>query len=194
MTYIWNNLSTGDRLRRVADAIEVSYGTGTPHRQASWMYGCGTPMCVTGHAVALDPTFTVKKDLSGASHIAVDRAGVEVDWATAGCHALGIKHQPDVDAVEQGDIPAGLIEPDEPLPRTPLFAGDADVTPDVLRGLADEADAGASWAYWPSVGAIAKVTVEVVDEDIDRFRQYVISELERANKATNQRKQTDGNV
>lgn len=81
----WLELSTSDRLRKVADCIEASQETATPHDQTDWVHPCGTPSCVAGWAVHLDPRYEIKDwnpvEIGGK---------VASKWVTAGSHSLGI--------------------------------------------------------------------------------------------------------
>lgn len=130
----FKDLSVGDRFRAVADAIEASRCTDTPHHQRDFVYECGTPSCVAGHAVAMYENFSIQAkvgeydpedDPSTAWEPVMN--GKSLGWDTAGMQALGISSEPRVDH------------------GTPLFSAYAPITPDLLRDLADDADAGADW-------------------------------------------------
>ena len=131
-------LTTGDRLRRVADAIEASYRTEFPHRQDEWMYhvgDCGMPQCLGGHAVALDSRYSTHATRIDRYYYPV-KNGEEVSWLKASLDALGLIEPP-------------IVESNELRYETCLFDYQAEVDPAVLRRLADEADTGAHWAKYP---------------------------------------------
>lgn len=136
MKTLFKELSTGDRFRAVADAIEASYSTDTPHDQNIFIHDCGTPSCVAGYAVDLHEGYSVQSDECEPYNQdltwepALD--GEALDWVTAGMYALGIGSQPFVGTSIQGQF-------------VQLFSVAAVVTPYILRQLADEADAGACW-------------------------------------------------
>lgn len=128
-------LTTGDRLRRVADAIEKSYKTGFPHRQDQWMYEvgeCGMPQCLGGHAVTLDDRYSIR--------FWPTQNGKMVDWEEASRDALGLIKEPLVPSTDESELGVDVS----------LFNPVAKITPEELRELAGEADTGAHWAKYPT--------------------------------------------